>query len=192
MHSISVSLIILYPLKRTEITGIFYYPVVVTSHTEISLCGMRFTRAGRSTRYTDTSIPACRLRTIRMHQLHLQLQLGAVLESISHLATGTDRFRSVPWKSTKWQYWSEAIGTLMTGITSWEILHLLSLFFTFSFSFVFFALHIFLFLFRLDTSRAASTNIDEPVRVLFIRALLFPLRFRLRFVGVMSRCTDRI
>lgn len=47
-------------------------------------------------RYTDTSIPACRLRIIRMQRLHLQLQLGAVLESISHLRTGTDRFRSGP------------------------------------------------------------------------------------------------
>lgn len=89
--------------------------MIATSHTEITVVGRALRE--KEVRYTYSWTIAY----IRMHRLHLQLQLDAVLESISHLATGLARigFGAVRERARSG---SGAIGTLMTRITSWEIL----------------------------------------------------------------------
>lgn len=88
--------------------------MVATSHTEIIVVG----RALREKDVRDTDTYSwTSIAYIRMHRLHLQLQLDPVLESISHLATGLARigFGAVRERARSG---SEAIGTLMTRITS--------------------------------------------------------------------------
>lgn len=77
---------------------------------------------------------------------------------------------------------SEAIGTLMTGITSWKILHLFSLSLVLSFISVSFRSRCFTYR---DEYRWAGTSIVHS-------CVTLPFRLRLRFVGVMSRCIGRI
>lgn len=150
-------------------------------------CIVALYAGGKDNRHdTSIRIPVLAIAYIRMHGCadwicnynRVQFSNPLVTSQRARIGFGAARERARSRQSR-----SEAIGTLMTGITSWKILHLFSLSLVLSFISVSFRSRCFTY--RRDEYRWAGTSIVHS-------CVALPFRLRLRFVGVMSRCIGRI